>query len=97
MLEILDNADCPAVLGNLVWGKDEIYSIKSVPLSIREQYISKYYNDYRDETDKFISYLEDTEYDEVQMWKMIQDIKDRDKYRGTCLVDVFPEWEPYYV
>ena len=52
MLEVLDNADCPITLN--CWGKDEIYSIKSVPPSIRERYISKYYNDYRDEIDKYI-------------------------------------------
>ena len=38
----------------------------------------------------------DIEYDETQMWKMLQDIKDRDKYRGTCLIDILPEWKPYY-
>ena len=27
---------------------------------------------------------------------MLQDIKDRDKYRGTCLIDLFPEWKKYY-
>ena len=30
------------------------------------------------------------------MTRMLQDIKDRDKYRGTCLIDLFPEWKKYY-
>ena len=27
---------------------------------------------------------------------MMKDIQVRDKHRGTCLTDIFPEWEPYY-
>ena len=36
------------------------------------------------------------EYDEKQMEHMLKDIADRDKYRGTCLTELFPEWKPYY-
>ena len=96
MLEIIDNADCYANLGNLVYGEDEIYSIVSVPPLIREQYLEKYYTNYRQETDQIISYLENIEYDEEQMEHMLEDIRDRDKYRGTCLTEIFPEWKPYY-
>ena len=96
MLEIIDNADCPINLGNLVYGENEMYSIVSVPPSIRDQYLEKYYTHYRQETDHIISYLESMEYDEKQMEHMLKDIRDRDKYRGTCLTDIFPEWKPYY-
>ena len=96
MLEIIDNADCPAGIDNLVYGEDEIYSIVSVPPMIREQYLENYYRDYRKEIDHIISYLKDIEYDEEQMEHMLKDIMDRDKYRGTCLTELFPEWKPYY-
>ena len=96
MLEIIDNADCPAGLDNLVYGENEMYSIVSVPPLIREHYLEKYYTDYRQETDHIISYLENMEYDEKQMEHMLKDIADRDKYRGTCLTELFPEWKPYY-
>ena len=96
MSDIIDNADCPIGLDNLVYGDNEIYSIVSVPPEIREQYLAKYYLDYRKETDAIITYLENIEYDETQMTCMLQDIKDRDKYRGTCLIDLFPEWRSYY-
>ena len=33
---------------------------------------------------------------ENAMNTMLYDIKARDKYRGTCLIDLFPEWKPYY-
>tara|TARA_Y100000361_G_scaffold104228_1_gene93951 strand:- start:548 stop:1708 length:1161 start_codon:yes stop_codon:yes gene_type:complete len=96
MLDIIDNADCPFSLDNLVYGDNEIYSIVSVPPDIREQYLERYYLDYRKETDTIITYLENIEHDEFQMTRMLQDIKDRDKYRGTCLIDLFPEWKKYY-
>jgi len=96
MLEIVDNTFCPISLDNLVYGDDEIYSVVSTPPSIREKYLDNYYKNYKKEIDHIISYLEDIEYDETQMWKMLQDIKDRDKYRGTCLIDILPEWKPYY-
>ena len=96
MLEIIDNADCPAGLDNLVYGENEMYSIVSVPPLIREHYLEKYYTDYRQETDHIISYLENMEYDEKQMEHMLKDIADRDKYRGTCLPELFPECKPYY-
>ena len=95
MLEIIDNVDNVS-LDNLVYGPKEIYSIESVPLDIRDKFIDNYYNNYSDKIDHLISYLEDMLWNEDQMWKMLQDIKDRDAYRGTCLTDVLPEWKPYY-
>ena len=96
MSEIVDNTFCSISLDNLIYGDGEIYSVVSTPPPIREKYLDNYYKNYKKEIDHIISYLEDVEYDETQMWKMLQDIKDRDKYRGTCLIDILPEWKPYY-
>jgi sulfatase maturation enzyme AslB (radical SAM superfamily) len=74
----------------LVEGPGEIYSIASVPPDIKEQYLKK------DNPEKIVSYLKDTDWDEKQMWTMLKDIQVRDRYRKTCLIDVFPEWEKYY-
>lgn len=96
MNEFFDHSDCPVNIDNLVYGGGEIYSVVSTPPEIRDKYIEKYYTFYRKEIDHIISYLEDIEYDEEQMWMMLRDIKDRDKYRGTCLTDILPEWKSYY-
>jgi len=45
---------------------------------------------------KLISYLTETPFDQRLHDRMIEDVAKRDKYRGTCLTDVFPEWKPYY-
>ena len=69
----------------------EIYSIKSVPPDIKELYLTK------DNSDKIVYYLKNTEWDENKMSSMLLDISMRDKLRGTCLTDIFPEWKPYYL
>ena len=74
----------------LVEGMGEIYSIASVPPDIKDQYLKK------DNPEKIVSYLKDTEWDEKQMWNMLKDIQLRDRYRNTCLTDIFPEWKKYY-
>ena len=38
----------------------------------------------------------DDSYVEKLMHKMMKDVKSRDIYRGTCLLDLAPEWKPYY-
>ena len=35
-------------------------------------------------------------WNENQMWEMLKDIKDRDVFRNTCLIEVLPEWKSYY-
>ena len=45
---------------------------------------------------KLANYLTDMEWDEKLHKKMMIDVAKRDKFRGTCLTDVFPEWKPYY-
>ena len=74
----------------LVEGLGEIYSVASVPPDIKELYLKK------DNQSKIISYLEGTDWDEKQMWTMLKDIQVRDRYRNTCLTDIFPEWSKYY-
>tara|TARA_R100001377_G_scaffold81337_1_gene60779 strand:- start:98 stop:1297 length:1200 start_codon:yes stop_codon:yes gene_type:complete len=68
----------------------EIYSIKSVPPEIKELYLKK------NNPDKIVNLLKNTVWDENKMKSMLLDISLRDKLRGTCLTDVFPEWKPYY-
>ena len=69
----------------------EIYSIKSVPPEIKELYLTK--NNF----EKIDNLLKNTVWDENKMKSMLLDVSMRDKLRGTCLTDIFPEWEPYYV
>ena len=69
------------------------YSISSIPYEIREMYLNKLYEE--GATD-LIKYLENAEYNETDMWKMLRHIKRRDRLRGTNLLKVFPEWEEYY-
>ena len=68
----------------------EIYSIKSIPPEIKELYLKK------NNPDKIVNLLKNTVWDENKMKSMLLDISLRDKLRGTCLTDVFPEWKPYY-
>jgi hypothetical protein len=86
--------------GSLVIGGTSLYEVTAVPPKIREQYIDKYYRNahhaYIETFIKLCSYLENMPYDEEMMWEMLKDVKKRDKHRGTCLTDIFPEWKPYY-
>ena len=72
---------------------NNFYSISSIPYEIREMYLNKLYEE--GATD-LIKYLENAEYNETDMWKMLRHIKRRDRLRGTNLLKVFPEWEEYY-
>ena len=72
---------------------NNFYSVSSIPYEIREIYLNKLYEE--GATD-LIKYLENAEYNETDMWKMLRHIKRRDRLRGTNLLDVFPEWEEYY-
>ena len=88
--------------GSLVWGPGMKYTVTAIPLDIREMYMNKYFY-YRDfaenefiQWEKLYNYLQDMPFDEKLHKEMIIDIQLRDKHRGTCLTDIFPEWEPYY-
>jgi organic radical activating enzyme len=86
--------------GSLVWGYMEKYVITTVPPEIREEYINSYFcnwkREYNDDFKKIIDYLETLPYNEELMHVMIKDVKKRDLYRGTSLLDLAPEWKPYY-
>ena len=88
--------------GSLVWGDGNQYAVTAIPLDIRETYMYKYF-EYGDflreeyvEWQKLYDYLENMPFDEELHKEMMKDIQVRDKHRGTCLTDIFPEWEPYY-
>jgi len=86
--------------GSLVIGGDNLYIVTAIPLDIREQYLDKIYSVVKPHHTqtfmKLTSYLTDMKWDEELHNKMMIDVERRDKYRGTCLTDVFPEWKPYY-
>ena len=97
--EIVDGASklgCVYNIAGLVWGEKEWYTIEAIPLDIREIYLDKFYSLHNVVLRHLISYLEDTKFDETLFSKMIIDLKQRDKYRGTNLLDLFPEWKLYY-
>ena len=80
--------------GSLVWGEKELYTIEALPLDIREIYLDKFYSEGADV--KLVRYLEEIEFKPELHKKMMFDLVQRDKYRGTCLLDMFPEWKTYY-
>ena len=90
----------PFATGSLVWGWMEKYVITNVPPDIREHYVQLYFENWNKRYDqdfkKILDYLETLPYDEELMHKMMKDVKSRDINRGTCLLDLAPEWKPYY-
>lgn len=72
---------------------NNFYSVNSIPDDIKEIYLQKLYEE--GEYD-LIKYLQNSEYNETDMWKMLMHIKGRDRLRGTNLLEVFPEWKKYY-
>ena len=85
-----------------VWGDGNQYAVTSIPLDIRDKYMDDYYKfgNFMDkeftEWEKLYNYLKEMPFDEKLHNEMMKDIQLRDKHRGTCLTDIFPEWEPYY-
>jgi len=82
---------------------NNFYSINSIPDDIKDIYLNLYYskiNKYnslgKEQSKKFIKYLEHSIYNEQDMIKMIQHIKRRDKLRNTNMLNLFPEWKFYY-
>jgi organic radical activating enzyme len=90
----------PFATGSLVWGWMEKYVITNVPPDIREQYAQLYFENWNDRYEqdfkKILNYLDTLPYDEELMHKMMKDVKSRDINRGTCLLDLAPEWKSYY-
>lgn len=77
---------------------NNFYSLRSIPPEIKEKHLENLYqiaHKYA-EVKKLIRYLETTGYNEDDMKKLMTHVKKRDKLRGTCLLDYFPEWETIY-
>lgn len=77
---------------------NNFYSVDSIPPDIRDQYLNKMYQHGRtySHVRDLIKLLEKADYKETEMWDMLKHIKRRDILRKRNLLDVFPEWEPYY-
>jgi len=90
------NLGCTYNIGSLVWGSQEWYTVEAIPTDVREIYLNKFYSLHDIEFRGLISYLEDTKFDEQLLIKVMKDVKSRDIYRGTCLLDLAPEWKSYY-
>jgi organic radical activating enzyme len=76
---------------------NNFYSLNSIPPDIKEVYLKRLiaFKHFK-QKQTLIDYLNNTEYNEQDMVKMIQHIKRRDGIRGTNLLSVFPEWTSYY-
>jgi len=100
LLEEYPDIFYPFVTGSLVWGEWNKFTVSAVPLELREQYIQNYYENpnmrYVKDYLKLISFLENVPFDVEKHRGMMLDIRARDKHRGTNLLDLWPEWEPYY-
>ena len=86
--------------GSLVIGGDNLYTVTAIPLDIRDLYLERIYEHAPERHTKtfmkLAKYLTDMPFDESLHNRMMIDVAKRDKFRGTVLTDVFPEWEPYY-
>jgi organic radical activating enzyme len=69
------------------------YSLRSIPPDIRDMYLNKLY---KNKMTTMIRYLEDTKYNEAEMWQLMSHVKRRDNHRGKNLLELLPEWKPYY-
>ena len=85
-----------AAFGSVV--TNNCYSIDSIPPDIKDQYLNTMYRYGRQyvEVRDLIKLLEQSQYKETEMWDMLKHIKRRDVLRKRNLLEVFPEWEPYY-
>lgn len=73
------------------------YNIASIPQDIKDLYLNRLYSYAKyEEVKKVIQYLETIEHNEAMMWDLLAHVKRRDNHRNTCLLDVLPEWKPYY-
>lgn len=72
---------------------NNFYSINSIPDDIKNLYLNRLY---KAKNVKMIKYLEDSKYNEFDMWQMLAHVKRRDGFRKTNLLDVLPEWKTYY-
>ena len=74
-------------------------NVASVPYEIREQYLDRYYSmdvDLAKLMMPYIELLQEENFNEKQCSILMKRMYDRDIYRGTNLLEYWPEWEPYY-
>lgn len=75
------------------------FSLDSIPPDIKEYYYDKLWTTKTNNLEmleELISHLDNSEFNELDMWAMLSKIKKRDKLRGTNLLSVLPEWTKYY-
>jgi hypothetical protein len=83
--------------------KDTSYhgmNMSSLPYDIREQYLNKFYNldfDLASKIRPYIKILENRDHNMDDTKILMSRLKKRDKLRNTNLLDMWPEWEKYYV
>jgi MoaA/NifB/PqqE/SkfB family radical SAM enzyme len=75
-------------------------NIAAVPDDIKEQYLDHYYNlpyETAKRIQSYIKLLEETEHNPRTTKILMNRMKNRDQLRSTNLLELWPEWEPYYV
>lgn len=85
------------ILTNGSYVNNNFYTINSIPEDIKDQYLNKLYAYGKSKIVRnTIKYLENSEYNEYDMYAMLSHIKRRDRHRNTNLLDHVPEWKKYY-
>jgi len=86
--------------GSLVIGGTNLYTVTAIPEGIREEYLETIYSraprNHAPTFLKLANYLTEMPFDQDLHNRMMIDVAKRDKFRGTVLTDLFPEWKPYY-
>jgi hypothetical protein len=75
-------------------------NISSLPYDIREKYLNRYFTLESDVAIKmrpYIKILENRDHNMDDTKILISRLKKRDKLRNTNLLEMWPEWEKYYV
>ena len=74
-------------------------NVAAVPDDIKEQYLDHYFSlpiDVAKRMQPYIKLLEETEHNPRTTKILMKRMRDRDQLRGTNLLQLWPEWEPYY-
>ena len=74
-------------------------NVAAVPDSIKEQYLDHYFTlpiDVAKRMQPYIKLLEETEHNPTTTKVLMNRMRNRDQIRGTNLLELWPEWEPYY-
>ena len=75
-------------------------NVAAVPDDIKEQYLDRYFNlpyEVAKKMQPYIKLLEETQHNPTMTKILMTRLKKRDQLRGTNLLELWPEWEPYYV